>query len=433
MDDSYQAVDFVVVGAGPIGSALALSLTNTSSDTSVVLVDQSAQSEILFGALESEKFDNDFGFRNPGTSTFDTKVFAINAGSKALFEQLGLWSKIQATRSCAYSRMHVWDAEGTSSVDFNADELNIDQLGFIVEAGVIQQVLNSAIEQNPQIKVCRPTKVSHIDWLSSNEANGDINSLPANGSGARVELENGERYLASLVCAADGARSSIRQLSGIDARTENCEQRALVANIELSQPHEHCAWQIFLPTGPLAFLPLESEGNKYCSIVWSLDSELADEIEALDEGEFLIALERAIEGRFGKLKLIGSRLSFPLYQVHASQYGMNGLALVGDAAHSIHPLAGLGANLGFQDVLSLSAEMKRAYERGISYGHSALINRYQRQRRVDNELTLQAMAFFKNTFSYHGMHFNALRNLGLKIFSNCAPLKKLVVQHARIS
>jgi len=429
--NTAQEVDFLVVGAGPIGSALALALSKISEDVSIVLVDHSAEE-----ALQVVQGGH------------DTKVFAINSGSRQLFEEIGIWAGINSERVCSYDRMHVWDSEGTGSVSFNVDELNagntlegarpFNELGFIIEAEIIQRVLNQKISLANNIQVHRPARIANIEWqdrleemrgevheASHKEAHGKIRS--------EVQLDSGERFIPGIICAADGARSSLRERAAIKVTEEDCEQRALVANIQLSKPHENCAWQIFRPTGPLAFLPLQSEqpeNQKQCSIVWSLDAEEAKRIETLDNSAFLYELERAIENRFGALQLNSERVSFPLWQRHALGYGIPGMVLVGDAAHNIHPLAGLGANLGFQDVACLAKEMNRARGRGIPYGHESVINRYQRQRRVDNELTLKAMKFFKTSFADHGMTMNAFRNLGLKVFSDVKPLKNFIAKQA---
>lgn len=397
-DAAIQEVDFIVVGAGPIGAALALSLADISSSTSVVLLDQLPQPVDL--------------------QSYDSKVFAINSGSRQLFEDLDVWQDILDARACAYERMYIWDSEGSGSVAFDADELGVSQLGFIVEAGIIQSALNRRIALCHNIQVCRPAQISKIDWLDER---------------AYVDLDSGERFIASLVCAADGARSTLRAKAAIATSDEDCGQQALVANVQLSLAHENCAWQIFRPTGPLAFLPLASDSEDQCSIVWTLDTEQAERIRALDNSQFLLELERAVEGRFGALQLTSERRLFPLQQKHALEYGVPGLVLVGDAAHSIHPLAGLGANLGFQDVVALAKELRRANKRGIAYGHGNIVSRYQRQRRLDNEMTLKAMTFFRTAFADHGMPLNALRNIGLKAFSHFSILKKRAARQALMS
>lgn len=427
---TVREVDFLIVGAGPVGSALALSLSAISKEISVVLIDQNPEQPA--------------DFYQSSESPFDTKVFAINSGSRQLLDKLDVWADLVSPRCCAYKRMHVWDSEGTGSVTFSADEFNhnlysrlgleiteskaVEELGFIAEARVVQSALDRKISSTNNIQICRPARIEHVEWPDEPVQNDNQNK-----NLTLIKLDTGECFATGLLCAADGARSSLRQLAAIETLEENCEQKALVANVQLSQLHENCAWQIFRPTGPLAFLPLLSETQRDCSIVWSMDTTEAERVEGLDEAEFLIELERAVESRFGALKLTSKRLSFPLWQRHALDYGVPGMVLVGDSAHSIHPLAGLGANLGFQDVACLSRELNRAFKRNIPFNHQAVISRYQRQRRLDNELTLKAMMFFKTSFADQGMLLNSVRNLGLRFFSEAKPIKNLVARHAFMS
>ena len=421
---SVEEVDFLVVGAGPVGAALALSLAKISASVSTALIDQNPQQVTGLGGEQGRGAKTVLKPPERSPPRYDTKVFAVNSGSRQLMEALGVWPAIVNDRACAYDRMHVWDSEGTGSVSFSVQELEdeenlVEELGFIVEAGVIQRALDRQITATRNIQIYRPTQIAHIEWRENR---------------AHVTLDSGQQMVAKLLCAADGARSALRKQAAIGTAEEDCGQRALVANIQLTRPHESCAWQIFRPTGPLAFLPLQSEDNNHCSIVWTLDNDEAQRIGRLDDGRFLTELERAIEGRFGVLKLNSERIFVPLCQRHAidygASYGGSGLVLVGDAAHSIHPLAGLGANLGFQDVVALSKELTRARQRGIPFGHKSIVQRYQRQRRVDNEITLKLMKAFRVSFADQGPAINAFRNLGLNVFSRLKPLKKLVVKQA---
>ena len=400
--------DFLVVGAGPIGSATALALAHIAADLNVLLLDQLPVSQHSLEQL-------------------DTKVFAINRGSRQLLTQLNVWDAIQAQRVCAYEKMHVWDAQGTGFIEFDANDLVNDfvedtdlanELGHIVEVGVIQNALNDKIANTKNIQVIRPAKItafnSHQDHIS-------------------VQLDKDILISAKLLCAADGGQSLLRTLAGIASFQEDCQQQALVANIQIERSHENCAWQIFRPTGPLAFLPVGDGQQNSCSIVWSLDNQQAEKISNLTDADFERALQHAVEGRFGKLKLLSKRVLFPLYQRHADEYGIAGMLLVGDAAHSIHPLAGLGANLGFQDVAALHQEVKRAHERGIAFNHPAIVSRYQRSRRLENAIWLKIMRFFRKGFADHGLVLNALRNMGLRLFAKTNPLRRAVVKRAFMS
>lgn len=390
-----------VIGAGPIGAALALALSRIDEQSSILIIDAEANAPVYLPDKP------------------DVRIFALNEGSRALLDQLGVWPEIFAERCQPYQQMHVWDAQGSGSIEFDASDIEADQLGHIVEASLVQSKLLAAIERQPNIQILRPDKVTALVFEQDQ---------------ALLQLKSGAEIQTELVCAADGAKSSLRSLAKIDASEDIVGQQAIVANIFHEKPNQNCAWQIFHSTGPLAFLPLDDfDGRHLSSIVWSLDSDEADRIKGLSDPDFELALGRALEERFGELSLASERFSFPLVQRHAKTYVRQSFALIGDAAHSIHPLAGLGANIGFQDVQALTKEVSRASMRGLSWGNPQILRRYQRERRLDNALVLKSMTGFKQLFGETYPVVSALRNLGLKSIDSMPKIKRRFIKQATMA
>ena len=253
----------------------------------------------------------------------------------------------------------------------------------------------------------------------------------ADETGVRLELEDGRSLSAGLLVAADGALSRVRDLAGFRTREWDYGQRAIVCTVETGLPHQATAWQRFLNTGPLAFLPLPGfEGRHYCSIVWSAEPDLADALAALSDREFCDAAGEALESRLGAVLDCSPRASFPLRQRHAVEYTRPGIALVGDAAHTIHPLAGQGINLGLQDVIALSEELTAGMARGEAPGSPVLLARYQRRRKGENLLMMAAMDGFKSLFGSRQLPLRWLRNQGLKWVDRSGPIKHQLMRHA---
>ena len=396
--ESFKAI---VVGAGPIGTALALALSRIDESQSILLLDAAKS----LPTYHPEKPD--------------ARIFALNKGARSLLDELAVWAEIQTHRCLPYTRMHVWDAQGTGSIEFDCADVGAVSLGHIVEANLVQEMLHKAVANQPNIRLVNPEKVSELDL-------GEDQTV--------LQLESGEKVQAELVCAADGANSSLRKVAGVEVEEEDTGQQAIVANVWHELPNESCAWQIFMPTGPLAFLPMDDfEGRHLSSIVWSLDQEEAERLKQSSDQEFETILTRAIEERFGKVSLMSERFSFPLVQRHAYTYVKDSFVLVGDAAHSIHPLAGLGANIGFQDIAALTQELARATDRSISWGNLQILKRYQRARKLDNELVLKSMKGFKELFGQTNPAIAAIRNLGLKGTDATSTIKRRFVQQATMS
>jgi 2-octaprenylphenol hydroxylase len=342
----------------------------------------------------------------------DLRVSAITVASERVFDGVGAWPAMQALGVSPFRDMRVWDAAGAGAVHFDCADVGEPRLGHIVENRVIQRALMERIRGLAGVRLVCPAEVA---------------ALHCEEQAAVVELSDGTRLAAGLVVAADGANSRTRGLAGIGVRGWSYDQKAVVATVRTERPHEDTAWQRFLPDGVLAFLPLR-DGR--CSIVWSTAPAHADELAAMPAGAFADALGRAFDHRLGRVDADGPRAAFPLRLQHAERYIGARFALVGDAAHAIHPLAGQGVNLGLLDAAALAEVALAAAADGRDLGARATLRRYERWRKGDNLLMMAAMDGFKRLFGSRLAPLRLARNAGLSLFDGATPLKRLVIQHA---
>ncbi|MEX2476393.1 FAD-dependent monooxygenase [Marinobacter sp.] len=402
-----RTFDILVVGGGMVGSALALGLSRQGWH--VGLVEGSERQALLAAPAPADCVEK-----------FEPRVSAISVASQRLLEDLGAWPAITAGRYCPYQTMTVWDGDGTGRIQFDAAELQARSLGTIMENRHIVRGLFAALAESA---------VELIDGVNvSGWRQGDSRSGGQHG----VDLADGTALAADLVVAADGAHSRLRQWVGLPTREWDYEQQAIVCTVRTTQSHRFTAWQRFSPTGPLAFLPLLAENGDehFCSIVWSQDTEEARRLMALDDTAFARELERAIERELGAVESVSRRFAFPLRQRHAKNYIAPGFALVGDAAHTIHPLAGQGANLGYGDVRALLDELSRARKTGLSAADELVLARYQRRRKADNLTMMAAMEGFKQLFARDELPLRWLRNTGMRWLNQLGPVKNRIAAEA---
>ncbi|RMQ45628.1 2-octaprenyl-3-methyl-6-methoxy-1,4-benzoquinol hydroxylase [Pseudomonas cichorii] len=388
--------DVLIVGAGMVGSALALALQGSGLD--VVVLDG--------GALSVKPFDPQ--------SAFEPRVSALSAASQRILQRLGVWEGIAARRVSPYGQMHVWDGSGTGEIHFSASSVHADVLGHIVENRVVQDALVERLHDS-DIGLLGNARLEHMrhsgdDWL--------------------LTLADGRQLRAPLVIAADGANSAVRRLTGTQTREWDYLHHAIVTSVRTADSHRRTAWQRFTDDGPLAFLPLEREGENWCSIVWSVTPLEAERLMALDDEGFCRELERAFEGRLGHVLAADPRVCVPLRQRHAKRYVAAGLALIGDAAHTIHPLAGQGVNLGFLDAAVLAEVLLHAAERGERLADVRVLGRYERRRMPHNLALMAAMEGFERLFQANPLPLRWLRNTGLKVVNQMPEAKAMFVREA---
>lgn len=356
---------------------------------------------------------------NPATpptahEALDLRVSAMSRASQNLLELTGAWPAVAARGAAAYQRMVVWDEratpDGPGALDFQAAEIGEPDLGHIVENRAVQTAL---LEQ---------AVAAGVVLLRSG-----IASLSVRDTSARVGTADGREFAAALVIGADGSGSALRSLAGIAARGWDYEQRAVIAHLRCEHPHRNTAWQRFLDTGPLALLPL-ADGR--VSLVWSTSPELAGELVDCAADEFAGRVTTAVAGVLGRLEADTTRVAFPLRLLHARQYAAARIALIGDAAHTVHPLAGQGINLAFLDVAALVDVVGDALAAGDDPGEVRALRRYERWRKAE---VLPAIAFLdgiQRLFRGGEALKTWLRRDGLDLVGAAAPLKRALMRRA---
>jgi 2-octaprenylphenol hydroxylase len=304
--------------------------------------------------------------------------------------------------------MQVWET-ADSFLQFSAAEIGVDYLGHIVENQLIQQQAIALASNHPQIDLICPEKPQHYQT-------------------GQITLENGRALTADLIVAADGAHSLLREQAGITSRGWAYQQHGLVATIRTEQPHQKTAWQRFLSGGPLAFLPLNDA--HLCSIVWSLPTEQAEQLKTIDKNSFELRLAEAFNHQLGKVELVSERASFPLALAHARDYVKPGFALLGDAAHTIHPLAGQGVNIGLQDAVALAGTLVWAVQQQRQIGSLHTLKKYQRRRLAENLLMQFSMDGFHRLFTQSATPVSWLRTAGMRQVNKSQWLKNRIMLQA---
>lgn len=343
----------------------------------------------------------------------DLRVYALSRASQRLLENVGAWRAISAARVSPYRRMHVWegnDPNGFGTLEFDAAELGEPDLGHIVEDSLLRTVLGDLV----------------ASAASAELTIGEIESLDVGRRNVTASLANGGTAQGSLLIAADGSDSKVRSTLDLPVHARSYEQIAIVTHVTTARSHSETAWQRFLPGGPLAFLPL-ADGRS--SIVWSLPEAEAKELAAVPEAEFLQALQEASADVLGELTAIAARATFPLRVLHAERYCSQRVALAGDAAHTVHPLAGQGMNLGLLDAAALASVVEDAVLAGEDPGDLKVLRRYERERKGDNRSMSLAFDALHRLFRLPGWAA-PFRATGLRAVNATGPAKRIFMERA---
>ena len=375
--------DIVIVGGGITGLTLAalLATGRQTSKLNITVID--AAKRPIFS------IDNDIALR----------VSAIANGSAELLDSVGAWASVMAERVSPYEHMRVWDESdfpgSGSTLTFNAAEYAVPQLGFIVENALLQDALLAILDESDV----------HLNFETK------LDALPE----------------ADLLVGADGARSFVRDRAGIKTQGWPYEQTAVVTHLNSEKPHDATAWQRFLRDGPLGMLPL-ADGR--ISVVWSTSPATAKQALAASDQELGQMLTGASDGVLGDLRVAGPKGAFPLSAQHADEYVRVGIALIGDAAHAIHPLAGQGANLGLQDAAMLARVIESAMDDGLHPGDRPVLRRYERARKGENLTMLHLMTGLNRLFTTDSGLVREIRTAGMRAFNRSGPIKERAVKVA---
>ena len=385
-----QDYDVIIVGGGMVGATLACALGGTD----------------LRVALLEDAPPKDFSPEQP----HDLRVSAVSIASANILKTLGAWSGIASRRLCPYRRMRVWEDHG--DVEFSSDEINEPVLGHIVENRIIQLAVLERVHDFKNIELISGVKTQSVRY--------DVN-------GSLVTLEDGRTLKARLLVAADGGFSRVRQAAGMGVSGWDYEQHALVLTVDTAAGQQDITWQRFTPQGPQALLPLD---GPHASLVWYSTPEEVARLKTLSDDDLLGALRREFPACLGEVTRISARGSFPLRRQHALRYVKEGVALIGDAAHMIHPLAGQGVNIGLLDAAALAEVVIAARRAGDDIGSSNVLARYERMRRKNNLLMMTVMDAFYRTFGNSHGPVRLIRNLGLGLAERLKPAKKFAMSYA---
>ena len=383
-------VDITIVGGGMVGLALAAQLK--SSGLSIAVVNNRPINRDLPDIAES-------------------RVSAINVASQAMLEQVGAWPQLQSERFCQYTGMQVWEQDSFAKISFATEQTGQACLGTIVENQNIVNALYQVVSQQANIKLLENCHIERIHYTDDE---------------AILTYNNGELLATRLLVGADGAESQVRKSKQMPLTFWAYDQQAIVATVNTEKAHDNIARQAFTPFGPLAFLPLNDPHQ--CSIVWSQDTERASELMALDESRFTQQLAVAIDMQLGPCQLANKRVSIPLTMRYAREWLNGPVVLVGDAAHTIHPLAGQGVNLGFQDTIVLAAILNNTSPDKLV--ERKVLRAYERSRKAEAAKMIATMEGFKQLFAGRDPVKKLIRGIGMRAVNNLPMVKQRLIEQA---
>lgn len=385
--------DICIIGGGIVGLTLAALLAR--------------QTSLQIAVIENKIPDLEWQ-----PQSIDLRVSAINRASERILRFTDVWKDIEKLGISVYQRMMVWDQVSAGIVEFKSSDVAEANLGYIIEHRVLLKALYQNLLTTPQIKFYCPNKpqalTQHADHLT-------------------VELEN-IKLQTKLLVGADGAHSWVREKCNIVVTEKSYHHEALVTTVRAEKPHQQTAWQCFSKEGPVALLPLQNP--RHCSIVWSAIPDYAKVLKNMSAQDFNKTLSDIFFKQLGKIEKLDTLVSFPLFKRHVKNYVQPQVVLVGDAAHTIHPLAGQGVNLGLLDAACLAQVIVEALQKNREFNELNTLRRYERWRKSDNWEMIAAMDVFKNLFSHSNATLNPIRRWSLNIVDRFGFLKTFFIRRA---
>lgn len=381
--------DVAIVGGGIVGATLAASLRH--SGLSVTIIEAQSQSEAVAKG----------------------QAYAIHLSSRHIFERIGIWSHIEPQVEY-FRQVRLSDADSPHVVEFEATDLKNEVIGYVAKHRVLLQELQNFLERCEQVSWFCPAQVTTTTY----DAQGATLQLTHDSGASGASLPSSLRV--RMVVAADGVRSQIREQAGIGTHGWPYWQSCVVATIAPEKHHNNIAYEKFWPSGPFAILPAAADE---CRIVWTAPHKEAQALVDLDDEQFIEQLNRRYGSQMGRLSLVGKRYLFPAKWMQANRYVQSRLALVGDAAHSCHPVGGQGLNLGIRDAATLAEVLTVAHQHGEDIGSLRVLRRYQGWRRGQNYLSLGFTDVLNRTFSNQWFPVMQMRRLGLWVMQHVPPLK----------
>jgi len=388
LNGHVEQVDVLVVGAGMVGLAFASALKD--SGLRVTIIERG----------EPQVFES---------LGMDCRVSAIVLGNQQILQGLGAWEHLHGE---AMHSMRIWDDQQPGGIRFDADEIESEALGYLVQNSHLQAALKKTLLPHDNIEILCPATIAKVDWLAD---------------AVHIALEDGHKLAAPLIVGADGGRSWLRDQADIGVYSRDYKQSGIVANVRPMIPHHGTAFQRFTASGPLAMLPMK---DGLCSIVWSQFNDDVERLMALDDIGFLEELNLTFGPMLGRIEEVGKRAAFPLKGQLAMHLVYPRLALIGDAAHTIHPLAGLGVNLGLRDAMVLAQEIVDAKKYGEDWGDMSVLNRYMKLRMPDILSVMGSMEGLHRIFTSQILGLPILRGLGMKAMGNAGAIKSLLMRNS---